>query len=191
MIHGGHMFTTNAYALLGLLSLKPMTGYEMKKWVEQALTHFWKTSYGQIYPTMARLEKYKLVESRNIESESGPNRIEYALTELGEEALIEWLREDTEDFNDKDETLLKFYFSDLLTEDEMIAKLQRAIDFNQSILDGYSGDVNHMEEVKKPTRKQLNQYLCTKKGVYLNEARIKWAKECIEALNWFKDLETP
>ncbi|MBN2794737.1 MAG: PadR family transcriptional regulator [Clostridia bacterium] len=185
------MFTTNAYALLGLLSLKPMTGYEMKKWVEQALTHFWKTSYGQIYPTMARLEKYKLVESRNIESASGPNRIEYALTELGQDALIEWLREDTEDFNDKDETLLKFYFSDLLSEDEMIAKLQRSIDFNESILQGYSGDVDHMEEVKLPTRKQLNQYLCTKKGVYLNEARIKWAKECIEALKWFKDLKTP
>lgn len=185
------MFTTNAYALLGLLSLKPMTGYEMKKWVEKALAHFWKTSYGQIYPTMSKLEKYKLVESSNIESETGPNRIEYALTDLGKDALIEWLSEDTDDFNDKDETLLKFYFSDLLSIDQMIEKLERSIDFNQSILDGYSGDVDHMKEVTRPTRKQLNQYLCTKKGVYLNEARIKWAKECIEALRWFEGLETP
>lgn len=181
--------TTNAYALLGLLSIQPMTGYEMKKWVDHSLSHFWKTSYGQIYPTMTKFVKEGLVTVEPVTSDTGPERKLYTLTDKGMATLKAWLAQDTEDFNAKDETLLKFFFSDMLSIDEVIDKLEKSIDYNQGVAARYNGDVDEMKAVKRPTRHQLNIYLCTKKGVYLNEARVKWAKECIEALKWFKSLD--
>lgn len=43
------------YALLGLITAGYRTGYEMKRMIDQSLNHFWKISYGQIYPALRQL----------------------------------------------------------------------------------------------------------------------------------------
>lgn len=183
------MKSSNAYALLGLLSLEPMTGYIMKKRVEKDLSHFWKTSFGQIYPTLNKFIEEGLVTVKLIESEKGPDSKLYTITDKGEEELIEWLVIDVHDFNSKDETQLKFYFSGLLPIDEVIKKAERSLEYNQKILDDYSNTSTEMVETKHPTRNELNQYLAVRKGIFLNEARVKWAKECISTLSWYKTLD--
>lgn len=183
------MKSTNAYALLGLLSLKPMTGYDMKKWVEAALSHFWKTSYGQIYPTLSKFVEDGLATVEKLETEKGPSSKLYSITEKGLDALKVWLSIEVEDFNNKDEKLLKFFFSDLLPIEEVIESAIRSLEYNQKIRDGYNNKVTRMEETKRPTRHQLNEYLATKKGVLLNEARVKWAEECISTLKWYQSLD--
>lgn len=185
----GPMRNSNAFALLGLLSIKPMTGYEMKKKVEQALSHFWKTSYGQIYPTLSKFVDDGLVTVEKVNTDKGPSSKVYTITVLGEQHLIEWLRVDVEDFNAKDEALLKFYFSDLLSIEEVIEKLERALDYNLGVKTDYENAIVEMKKTSKPSRQQLNVYLATQKGVCLNEARITWAKQCIDTLNWYKGLE--
>lgn len=183
------MRSSNAYALLGLLSIEPMTGYVMKKRVEEALSHFWKTSYGQIYPTVNKFVEEELVTVEVVKNEKGPTSKLYTITEKGILELMEWLVIDVHDFNAKDETQLKFYFSGLLPIDEVIKKAERSLAYNQSILDSYNDTSTRMEETKKPTRNQLNEYLAVRKGIFLNEARVKWAKECIDTLKWYQSLD--
>ena len=36
------------YAILGMLSIEPMSGYDIKKEVEKSISNFWTESYGQI-----------------------------------------------------------------------------------------------------------------------------------------------
>ncbi|PYI52519.1 PadR family transcriptional regulator [Paenibacillus flagellatus] len=43
------------YALLGLLAFGPHSGYDVKRRIEQQLSHFWSESYGQIYPNLKKL----------------------------------------------------------------------------------------------------------------------------------------
>ena len=43
------------FALLGLLSLGAMSGYDLRKLFEQSLIHFWSESFGQIYPMLRSL----------------------------------------------------------------------------------------------------------------------------------------
>ena len=43
------------YAILGLLSHEPMTGYEIKKRMDTTLKFFWRASYGSIYPGLSEL----------------------------------------------------------------------------------------------------------------------------------------
>jgi PadR family transcriptional regulator, regulatory protein AphA len=57
------MATANrtSYAILGLLSQGPKSGYEIKQVVERTISHFWKESYGHLYPTLSRLMDEGLV----------------------------------------------------------------------------------------------------------------------------------
>jgi DNA-binding PadR family transcriptional regulator len=40
-------------AVLGALSVMPMTGYALREAIRDVLGHFWSESFGQIYPTLA------------------------------------------------------------------------------------------------------------------------------------------
>ena len=182
------MRSTNAYALLCLLSLQPMNGYIMKQWVDNLLKHFWKTSYGQIYPTMEQFLTEGLVTVEERESESGPASKYYHITEKGLKELKGWLAEDTLDFNYRDESLMKFYFSTLLPLDTVIEKAERAAEFQYGLLEKYTNDKKILD-VKDPTRQQLMVTICNQKGIFLNEARLKWAQYCAKTLKEFKENE--
>src|SRR5439155_265174 len=51
---------TSRYAILGVLSRRAMSGYDVKKLIERSIAHFWNESHAQIYPILnplpARLE---------------------------------------------------------------------------------------------------------------------------------------
>ena len=52
---------TTELAVLGALSVEPMSGYAVRAAITGTLGHFWSESFGQIYPTLARLESERLV----------------------------------------------------------------------------------------------------------------------------------
>lgn len=178
--------STNGYALLGLLMDKPMTGYMMKQVIDDYLSHFWKTSYGQIYPTMTKFIKSGYVTVADMPSSKGPASKIYSITEEGKVIFSKWLAIEVNDFNLRDETLLKFYFSHHMDIDEVIARFEHARDYNKKIRDHYDSSRDRMSSVDQPTRKELITFLSVKKGIHLNEARLKWAEEVIETLQYFK-----
>lgn len=49
------------YALLGILSQCEMNGYEIRKYIESTISFFWSESFGQIYPTLTKLEEEGLI----------------------------------------------------------------------------------------------------------------------------------
>ena len=59
---------SSRFALLGLLALRPMSGYEIRKTIERSISNFWNESFGQIYPTLADLVAEGLV--REVPSKS-------------------------------------------------------------------------------------------------------------------------
>lgn len=184
------MRNTNAYALLCLLSCKPMSGYTMKQHVDQVLSHFWKTSYGQIYPTMRKFLEDDLVTVEEKLNDKGQICKYYSITDKGVEELKEWLAMDTPDFNYRDESLLKFFFSSILSFEDIMDKAHKALDYQNKIKENYIEQQKRMRKTTDdPTLDQMVNYLAVKKGIYLNEARAKWAQECIEMLNWFKEKE--
>ena len=79
------------YAVLGALSIEPMSGYDIKNLLERTVGHFWNEGYGQIYPTLKQLSSAGLVTS-HVETGSGkPDRHIYTMTEAGWDALRQWL----------------------------------------------------------------------------------------------------
>ena len=53
---------TLQYAILGLLSRKDMTGYDMSKEFETTLSGFWNAKHSQIYPELKTLTEQNLIE---------------------------------------------------------------------------------------------------------------------------------
>ena len=51
-----------ARVILGMLGFEPMSGYEIKNFVDHSTRFFWAASYGQIYPELRRLAEAGLIE---------------------------------------------------------------------------------------------------------------------------------
>ena len=71
----------------------PATGYDLKRTFDRTLRHFWAAELSQIYPTLQRLERQKLVRSKRAPSARGPARRLYRRTGAGRRHLLAWLRE--------------------------------------------------------------------------------------------------
>ncbi|MBN8234139.1 PadR family transcriptional regulator [Halobacillus kuroshimensis] len=100
------------YALLGLMTAGFHTGYEMKQMMDGSLNHFWKISYGQIYPTLKKLVEEGCADVKVTSQEGRPDKKEYIITPSGEEQLRSWLMKPVEDLPvEKNELLLKLFFS--------------------------------------------------------------------------------
>jgi DNA-binding PadR family transcriptional regulator len=99
-----------SYVILGMLGFKPMCGYEIKALVDKSTRFFWAASYGQIYPELGRLSDAGLIEGRS-DAASSRRRIEFRLTRAGENRLREWLGDDSQIYEMRDESLLKIFFA--------------------------------------------------------------------------------
>jgi PadR family transcriptional regulator AphA len=98
------------YALLGLLSISPMSGYDMKKFTDFSLGYFWSENYGHIYPILKKLEKEGLIRKHTEHTRGKPDRNVFRLTPKGEKELDAWLRLPAEKHPIRDEFLLKLFF---------------------------------------------------------------------------------
>ena len=69
--------------ILGLLAHEDMTGYDIKKRIDQEISFFWKGSYGSIYPALNGMLQAGQVEKTGAPSGSGRERILYRITGAG------------------------------------------------------------------------------------------------------------
>ena len=108
MKHG--LSNSTANALLGLLSIKPMSGYDLRHFIPESIGHFWSESYGQIYPTLRKMAEEGLVVKRTETQQGKPDRHIYSLSGAGHERLQHWLELPFADEVPRNELLLKMFF---------------------------------------------------------------------------------
>ena len=80
-----------SYAVLGLLSLTSGSGYDLSRFAEISLSHFWPLSRSQLYTELGRLEELGLASSTEVEQTRRPDKRIYELTPSGADALERWL----------------------------------------------------------------------------------------------------
>ena len=107
------------YLILGLLAEKPMSGYDIKKQVKQAMSVVTSASYGTLYPMLHKLLADGYVEVNEITQRSRPSKKVYSLTDQGREDLKKWLKEPALADQVRREFLLKLYLAKNLGEQEL------------------------------------------------------------------------
>ena len=81
------------HVLLGVLVAGPAHGYELKREHDLRFPSAKPLAFGQVYATLARLERDGLVEATESSQGGGPERTAYAVTPAGKQALADWLAE--------------------------------------------------------------------------------------------------
>jgi DNA-binding PadR family transcriptional regulator len=98
------------YAVLGMLSLAPMSGYDIRKEAATSIGYFWSESFGQIYPALKELTAQGLIRPRAGGKAGSRDRRVYEITERGREALRVWRSEPPREQAARNELLLKLFF---------------------------------------------------------------------------------
>lgn len=79
-------------ALLVLLRIAPMSGYELQKQFSHSVGFVWHAPDSQIYPELRKMAKEGLIEAEEQTRGSVATRRIYHVTESGEENFAEWMR---------------------------------------------------------------------------------------------------
>lgn len=81
----------SALTLLGLLSVGPSYGYDLKHAFDRFFGQAQPLAFGQVYQTLSRMARDGLITSVGEETGGGPSRKRYQVTGAGRERLIEWM----------------------------------------------------------------------------------------------------
>ena len=124
-----------SYALLGLLSLRSWTGYELTQQVQRSLTHVWPASAANLYREQQRLVRLGWA-AVDVEP-AGPERTRhrYTITRAGRAALDTWLGEPPGPTNLESEAFLRIWFADAGTPDQLARTLRATADEARATVD--------------------------------------------------------
>jgi PadR family transcriptional regulator AphA len=79
------------YAILGLLSWQPLSGYDLKKIISESEVFYWSGNNNQIYTALIRLHAAGMVTRQVQIQESLPAKKIYSITPDGRAELRRWL----------------------------------------------------------------------------------------------------
>src|SRR5918911_384199 len=103
--------TTTSYAVLGLLSVRSWTTYELAKQVQRSLKWFWPRAERKLYDEPKALLADGLATARQEYTGQRPRTV-YEITDAGREALRAWLGEPPVPPATEFEGMLKVFFAD-------------------------------------------------------------------------------
>ncbi|MDF2656798.1 MAG: transcriptional regulator PadR-like family protein [Bacillota bacterium] len=164
------------YVILGMLARMPLTGYTIKKWIENEYSHFWQESYGQIYPSLKKLVSEGLaVSSDNTGTGNGRGQIVYSITDAGRKELSDWLREEPEIEKLRYEILLKVSFGGNTEPEVLLGHLDDFIRRNEKLVKDMNGYMERFEALKVQGTDCTYSQLTALCGVYIYSAMRDWA----------------
>jgi PadR family transcriptional regulator AphA len=162
--------TPTARVILGMLKLGARTGYEIKQATDTSTRFFWGASYGQIYPELRKLERAGLVAAAD-EPQGARRRRAYELTAAGEQAFRDWLvLERPLEFSFRDEGLLKVFFGDVGSDEELLENVRR-------LRRDHEARLAHFQEIETRVTGQDATVRALEYGMAFLEWNVQWWQE--------------
>ncbi len=172
------------FTVLGVLALDSGSGYDIKKFLGQSIGHFWKISYGQVYPILKQLAAEGLATMARESQQKRPARNVYSITGRGREELQRWLESplDIQSNDASREVLLRIFFGEFAPADVNIRHVEQLQQYVQRGSAMYSGISERLsrDEAGNP---HLPYWLLTlKMGMFNIEAVVRWCDESLVTL---------
>jgi DNA-binding PadR family transcriptional regulator len=159
--------SATARVILGLLRFGPRTGYDVKRVTDFSTRFFWRASYGQIYPELRSLEQARLVRMREEPHGRRPRRV-YELAPKGQRALSAWLVGENDLYEVRDEGLLRLFFGELVSNEELLALVRRRRAWFEGAGAHFRGIAAELGEVEGPSGEVLRY------GIELMDWNATW-----------------
>lgn len=129
------------YAILGILSYKQMSGYDLKKVIQDSSFMYWSGNNNQIYKALSELLDKGQVTSEVMHQEGSPTKKIYGITDAGLVALKEWVLSPIEPIDIKKPFLIQLAWSKQLNSKEL-----------KSLIDEYYNQVKEQLLLEKNKR---------------------------------------
>lgn len=101
--------------MLGLLGIRPASGYDLANAFNSTLANVWPATQSQVYRELATLTEDGLL---TVTDEGPRGRKEYSITEAGRAELVHWLADTEPNRTRRNESLLRVFFLANLTRDQ-------------------------------------------------------------------------
>jgi PadR family transcriptional regulator, regulatory protein AphA len=174
------------FALLGMLSLCPGSGYDIKKMVASSIGYFWNESYGRIYPLLKQLTQEGLIRPQRELKAGRRERQSYAITEKGTRALGEWLRREPRLEPNRSELLLKMFFCGRVPVEVTSAHVLARKQAEERNLARYAKVEENLRQ-NRAGHPELPYWLSTVSyGRHRSEAIVLWCDETLRRLSQIK-----
>lgn len=172
---------TTPYAILGMLQIAPMSGYDLRKEASTSIGYFWSESYGQLYPALRDLSAAGMIRPRAGSSRAGRERQVYEITPKGRQVLRQWRSQPPHAAPLRSELLLKLFFGDR-------ASLGPELDWIEALEGKERRALGEFQRIREELARQgdhpsLPFWLITLSfGEHRSRAVIRWCQETKAAL---------
>ena len=168
------------YALLGLIGLKPSSGYDLRKMFAETALGNYSSSPGAIYPALEKLESQKLIRGVVEESAGLRRRRVYRNTAAGAAALKKWLSRPVQQedaMRGAQELMLRFSFMD------HVLGADAAVNFLQEFRAALKHYLSGLESYARANMEQmpLSGRLALESGIRGYRATYEWTAYAIRA----------
>ena len=170
------------YAILGMLSIRPMSGYDIKKAIEGSVNYFWTESYGQIYPMLKHLVGQRLV-TKTIKKQTGkPDRHVYALTGRGRRELRTWLIGQVTPTVERNELLLKLFFGEESSIPINVEHVEQYRRMQAARHEECKAIESRIKSKSVPSPDAPYWLMTVRHGIKVAQARLDWCDETLARL---------
>jgi DNA-binding PadR family transcriptional regulator len=167
---------SHRYLILGLLAEQPMTGYDIRKHVQDMLRAVTNASYGTLYPTLHKLLVEGAVQMEEIEQDGRPAKKVYQITDEGHIELTDWLKEPPAADSIKREFLLKLYFAKELSASDLQKLVAERRNATQARLDNLCAELDMLEDTRQRWILDYSMALC--------RAEMDWLKQLEQQIDF-------
>lgn len=126
--------------ILGLLNFKPLTGYDMKKWLDTE-GRFMRpqTHLSQLYRTLKKMAEEGWVTFEVEERDVQPDLKIYTITPVGQQVFLNWLQSPfTPSFRYQDGALLhRLFFASMLNSDQVLDLIRSELAYRKEQIATY------------------------------------------------------
>lgn len=133
------------YALLALLTVEPMTGYDLSKQFQSTVSHVWHAPDSQIYPELRLMEKEALLEGHEVAWGQRGKKREYHITDAGLNAFRSWMNEIHTYPPERDPVHLKFAYLEWAKPESARAQLLAHIDVYRERREDWEEKIEEIE----------------------------------------------
>jgi len=82
---------STSFAVLGVLSIRDMSAYELAAFADMSLGYFWPMHRSLVYKELPRLEAAGYVIGTSVVQQRSPDKRVYRLAQTGQDRLDQWL----------------------------------------------------------------------------------------------------
>ncbi len=166
------------YLVLGLLTRKPMTGYDIKGLLESFSWLIGSPSYGSLYPALHSLLDDQWVAVKIESNEEKPSRKVYRITAAGHKALKSWIKKSV----DRDPSLKAFLMHLILADNYPREGLVAYLNHRYSQVEEQRAVLREMLEDEARGKEMIQQPLALHYGLAMANMELQWLESTLEEL---------